>query len=760
VLPTTTFPLNVAIALFVFSVLGTLGGIWIAAALLRRMGMQRLTRLLVPPPHSAGTEEDDYFGLPGTGNVARGLLELICAQTDCSFAELFLPKQGDDCLGVVTLEGPVGAWKEAELAYLHPLVRRMAGGGEAVEVTEADDDLSLPAGTVLFPVLSRGHVIAAVAAGPRESGQAISQRSRRFVSEAVAQSSAALENAQLYRSLRRAFTEVEDAQRELLALQRVSVAAQSTFRLDQVLAQIAQGVADGLSYDLAIVYLADAENGVISMPVPSTANAPRATSGAPIALNGSNPTMRALLANEVLVTHDIEESLLPWLIDRGFLNPAEVPLNSTIANLPLASKGRVIGGMALTTQRPAFSDTEIDSLRSFAAQAAATIANARLYEELERAYRDVRTAQDQLIQAERLRTLGQVASGVAHDFNNILAAILSRTQIAQQQTRSAPLRDTLKVIEQAALDGAGAARRIQSLARPREELATETVDLSAVIQGALDLTRPMWSNDARARGVSLTAETSLAPNALVDGHASELREVLTNLILNATAAMPAGGKLCLRTERRTEEVWCSVEDTGTGMTDDVKQRVFDPFFTTKGATGSGLGMSIVAAILERHHGSIEIESEPGRGTAVRFSLPASAGEDHTPQIRKRRGRASLRILLAGEDEPAREALSLILSRHGHRVWATGTAEESMKLLVEQEFDIIVTDLGLGEHSGWEVAEAAKVIRPAAAVILATAWAAEWDADEIRRRGVEAILSKPYTVDEVLGCLEQALLKGG
>jgi signal transduction histidine kinase len=551
---------------------------------------------------------------------------------------------------------------------------------------------------------------------------------------------------------------VEDAQRELLALQRVSVAAQSTLRLDEVLGQIAQGVADGLSFELAIVYLADPDNRTISMPVRSTADAARTADGEPMALDASNPTTRALLANKVLITHDIDESLLPRLFASGFLHRDEVPPDSTIANLPLASKGQVIGGMALTTRRPALAATEIDSLRSFASQAAATIANARLYQELERAYRDVRTAQDQLIQAERLRTLGQVASGVAHDFNNILAAILSRTQLAQQQTRSAPLRDTLKIIEQAALDGAGAARRIQSLARPREERMPETVDLSAVTQQALDLTQPMWANAARVQGIELAAETSLIPDALVEGHASELREVLTNLILNATAAMPAGGRLTLRTERRVNEVWCSVEDTGTGMSEDVKGRIFDPFFTTKGSSGSGLGMSIVAAILERHRARIEIDTVPGRGTAIRFGLPARDGAVGTSSPRKKRGRVSLRILLAGEDEPANEALSSLLARRGHRVWSAVGAEDSIKLMVEQEYDIIITDLGLGEHSGWEVAEAAKVVRPGAGVVLATAWAADWNQEEIRRRGVDAILSKPYTVDEVLVCLEQALVK--
>jgi signal transduction histidine kinase len=756
--PVAALPLQIALALLVFSVLGTLGGIWISIVVLRQVGMRRLTGMITALPEAPAPDDDDFFGLPGTGNVSRGLLQLIATRTQCSFAVLFLPKYGDDCMTAVTVEGGDGPWQSAELAYMNPVMRRMVTEGLPIELRGIEDDLNLPAGTVLFPVLSRNHLIATIAVGPRSSEQPISTRDRRFVAESVHRASAPLENAQLYRSLRRAFTEVENAQRELLALQRVSVAAQSTLRLEEVLAQIAQGVVDGLSFDLAVVYLADPANSIISLPISSRESGQREASDATIVIDEANPTMRALSSNEVLVTHDLGESLLPSLMDAGVLNKDEIPPNSTIANLPLASKARSIGGMALTTRRPALSGAEIESLRSFAAQAAATIENARLYEELETAYRDLGSAQDQLIQTARLRTLGQVASGVAHDFNNILAAILARAQIAQEQTRSAGVRQSLKIIEQAALDGANAARRIQRLGRPQEESAAERVNLNEVAQQALDLTRPMWSNAARARGVSIATDVSLTPDAFVEGQASELREVMTNLILNATAAMPAGGRLGIRTERERGQICCTVEDTGTGMTDEVRSRVFDPFFTTKGEAGSGLGLSIVGAILERHRGTISIDTAPGKGTSVQFSLPAVASETQAAASRRRRGRVSLRILLAAEGQEARESLEGILKRYGHRVCESSTVEESIRLLGEQEFDVIVTELALGEHSGWEVAEAAKAIRPSAAVVLATAWVDQWDPEVMRDRGVDAVLAKPYTVDEVLSCLEQALVK--
>ncbi len=754
-LAVAVLPMNEVVALLALSVASTCIAFWAAMAGLRFLRTKPAALALgnasTPPSQSVP------LGFADRGTVGHDLLRLVREQTDARFAALFLTRHGDDCLIVTGVDGEADGLQDAELAYRHPLMRYLATEGEPVEITEVEPELSLPPGSVLFPLRSAGHLIAVLAAGPRYDGRAIPQRSILLIKRAAEQAAAPLGNAQLYQSLRQAFTEVENARRELLALQRVSAAAQSAHGLRPVLGQIAQGVSDGLGFDLVLVYLADATNGTISLPVSSHRGDVVPEEFEPLAVSRSHPTMRALLSNEVLVTHDLSESLLPEFAAASAVDASLLPPNPTLANLPLVSKGRIIGGMLLGTGRVALSGTEIESLRSFAVQAAATIENARVYEELLVANRDLRAAQDQLIQAERLRTLGQVATGVAHDFNNILAAILTRVQLAEQMTRSPALRETLKVIEQAALDGANAARRIQRLGRPSEDREPETLDLSAIAQQAIELTRPMWANAARARGVKILAETELAANAFVTGQAGELREVFTNLILNAAAAMPAGGTLTVRTARGGDDVWCTVEDTGIGMSEEVRARVFEPFYSTKGEAGSGLGMSIVAAIRQRHNGRVEIDSGPGRGTSVRFCLPAASALSAVKAPLRRRGHVSLRVAITSEDEAGRDALALLLRRHGHYVHTAANAEETIKLLMSEEFDVVVTDLGLGNHSGWEVAEATKVIRPSAAVVLSTAWTEEWDSAEVSRRGVDGILSKPYTVDDVLTCLENALV---
>lgn len=753
-------PLNVAIALLVLSALGTLTGLWITLALLRRSELRQLGRLIGPPSVPGHAEDRERFGLASSEDAARGLLRFALRRGGVRFALLFLPSHGDDYMTVMASEGEGSPWQDTEIALFHPIIKRIEATGAPEELSAGDGDVPLPAHTVLFPILSRGHLIGLLALGPRDQHRATDRRSEQAIATAAAQSAVPLENAQLYGSLSRAFSDLEGAQRALLALQRVGVAAQSSLRLDEVLSEITRGMVEGLPFEGAIVYLVDAERRIISTPVAAGTMDGWETPQEEIPFDDSNPAIQALLANEVLVTHDPAESMLPRLAAAGAAHSTEAVLEPTLISLPLEVNDRIIGGMTLTTRRAAIPSREIESLRSFATQAAATIENARLYGQLEQAFAELRTAQDQLIRAERLRTLGQVASGVAHDFNNILAAIVTRAQLAKLQTRSAPVIEHLGVIEQAALDGASATRRIQSLARPQVDQAIEVLDLNDLVHQALELTRPMWSNQARARGVSIRALTSFAPDVLVEGLSGELREVLTNLILNAAAALPSGGSLTLRTERLGDEVWCTVEDTGTGMTEEVRSHVFDPFFTTKGEAGSGLGMSIVAAILQRHQGKIEIDSKAGAGTRIRFGLPASRGKTLDFKPKRRLGRVSLRLLLAEEQASTRDALSMILTRSGHRVSPAASAEEAMRLLVEQEFDVVITDLGLGDHSGWEVAAASKVLRPSAAVILATAWGAEWDAAEARQRGVDGVLPKPFTVDEVLESLEKALLQSG
>jgi PAS domain S-box-containing protein len=233
-----------------------------------------------------------------------------------------------------------------------------------------------------------------------------------------------------------------------------------------------------------------------------------------------------------------------------------------------------------------------------------------------------RQLRDRLLQSEKLSALGELAAGIAHNFNNILAAILGRAQLlARSPTDIEAVRRNVGIIEQAVADGVAMVQRIQKFARGSPESAFGPTDLNQLVRETIDATQIIWKDQALHQGNPIDVVMDLGRLPPVRSRSAELREVLTNLILNAVDAMPQGGRLTLRTERRGRVACIEVSDTGTGMAEEVKRRAFNPFFTTKGDRGTGLGLSISHALIKAHHGDIALQSEVGRGTTVVITLP-------------------------------------------------------------------------------------------------------------------------------------------
>jgi signal transduction histidine kinase len=236
-----------------------------------------------------------------------------------------------------------------------------------------------------------------------------------------------------------------------------------------------------------------------------------------------------------------------------------------------------------------------------------------------------RRLREQVLHAEKLGAVGEMAAGIAHNFNNVLTTILTRAQLlAQQETDAVTLQRGLSLIEQAASDGAALVRRLQRLARGSAAPERSWLDLNALVREVVDTTQPLWHDHTRREGRPVQVHLELASLPLLLGRAAELREVLTNLFLNAIEAMPKGGMITLRTWADASAVGMAVSDTGIGMTAEVQRRVFDPFFTTKGARGTGLGLSVSQAIIRAQDGTMTVNSEPGRGTTFVITLPCSS----------------------------------------------------------------------------------------------------------------------------------------
>jgi len=307
-------------------------------------------------------------------------------------------------------------------------------------------------------------------------------------------------------------------------------------------------------------------------------------------------------------------------------------------------------------------------------------------------------------QADKLRALGQLASGVAHDFNNALTAILGRAQLMRRQVADESLVHNLDVIQTAAEDAAATVRRIQTFARQSPAKEFEPLDTSVLLRDAIEITRTRWENEARLRGLRYDVELSAECPYYVLGSASELREVYVNLIVNAVDAMPLGGRLTISCERVNDRLMLRFTDTGLGMTEDVRERIFEPFYTTKGANGTGLGLAVSYGIIERHEGQINVESELGHGTTFEIDLPAAdrtiVSESKTSTLYDA---PSMNVLVIDDEDFVRETLADMLEMLGHKVTAVEGGRAALEKLAAGDFELVFTDLSMPEMDGWEVA---------------------------------------------------------
>jgi signal transduction histidine kinase/CheY-like chemotaxis protein len=372
---------------------------------------------------------------------------------------------------------------------------------------------------------------------------------------------------------------------------------------------------------------------------------------------------------------------------------------------------------------------------------------------------------EQFSQMEKLSALGELASGVAHDFNNTLSGILGRAQLLQRTDDPEKIRRGLEIIIKTAEDGAKTVKRIQDFARQRRDHNFELVSIDQILMDASEITRPRWKNCAEASNIHITLQLHIESNAMVMGDDSELREVLVNMVFNAIDAMPEGGKLSLTTRIAGDSVIIKVVDTGVGMYPEVRSKIFDPFFTTKGKAGLGLGLAVSFGIIRRHGGNIEVESQYGKGTEFRITLPvAKMGQKRVKQVEEveivatavthtapplpSTERARTRLLVVDDEDFVRELLSEILEGEHCDVYVAGSGREALSMFRDMEFDAVFTDVGMPGMSGWELAREIKQINASIPIAVITGWGEAVGSHEQKAAGVDWVVAKPFTADRI------------
>jgi PAS domain S-box-containing protein len=446
-------------------------------------------------------------------------------------------------------------------------------------------------------------------------------------------------------------------------------------------------------------------------------------------------------------------------------------LRSLVA-APLQIESKVFGVLAVARFQPeGFSSGECEFLRQLSEHAALAIHQAQLHDALQGAYDDLRQSQQAVMQQERLRALGQMASGIAHDINNALSpvALYTDSMLETEPDLSPSVRGHLEVIQRAVDDVSQTIARMREFYREREpQLALAPVKLNDLVQQVIDLTKARWRDMAMQRGVVIEVRTELGADLpAISGVESEIREALINLVLNAVDAVPSGGVLTLRTKppRTTNgagpgAVDVEVEDDGVGMDEETRRRCLEPFFTTKGERGTGLGLAMVYGVAQRHGAELDIRSVPGKGTTTCLSFPVAA---HSPAVAQSGAplapRSRLRLLLVDDDPVLLKALGETLQQDGHVLVIANDGQAGIDAFKAAHdrgeiFAAVITDLGMPHVDGRKVAASVKALSPSTPVLLLTGWGRGLLAEADTPAHVDVLLSKPPKLREIREALAQ------
>ena len=554
----------------------------------------------------------------------------------------------------------------------------------------------------------------------------------------------------------------------LALLQQITHSIGSRHDLKSIFQVVLRSLEEHLPIDFGCVCLCNAATGMVVVESVGAASETSCKSlglalgsAVPVGKNGLYRAVNGTLIHEPN-TAGVDSPFTRRFADAGF---------HSLVISPLAVESNVFGVLvAVRREKEAFSSGDCEFLKQLSEHVALASHEAQLYGALQRAYEDLRHSQQTVMQTERLRALGEMASGIAHDINNAISpvALYAELLLSQETQITEAGRGRLVTMRRAIDDVAGTIDRMREFYRPRELTRAFTkLDIHSAINQVLDLTQPRWRAQPQQRGIVIELLKDFAPKLPnVMGDEVELRDALTNLVFNAVDAMPEGGTLTLRTRPFVDgdgrvTVRVEVGDSGVGMDEDTQRRCIEPFFTTKGERGTGLGLASVYGMLQRHSAVLEVDSASGKGTTMRMIFPAFTEDASAArsQLASHVSLRKLRILVIDDDPILIRSLLEVLEADGHAVTTALGGEEGIAAFAaargtEEQFEVVLTDLGMPRVDGRKVSAAIKHSSPTTPIILLTGWGQRLLDEATLPENIDRVLSKPPR----LNLLRAALLE--
>ncbi len=629
------------------------------------------------------------------------------------------------------------------------------------EVTEGVRRLLLESGVVAWlavPLRVNGKTIGALAIGDG-AGRQFSPAEVTLLQTFADQAAVALRQAQL-------FEESEHRRRTAEALAEVGRLLSQTLDPRVVGARIVDSVQTLLAARSAILYLLDPSSRVLTAHTVSTDVGPvfdwtprleRGVGIAWLAADQRCPIMTSdLLTDDRLVyPRDITARVAP-------------SVHRALLAVPLTVQDRILGALVVADATGRTYD-ESDALlaQTFAAHAAIALENARLYQDVQRAYDDLSHTQTQLVRAQKMETVGHLAGGIAHEFNNLLTVVLGRSALLLDPLPSDdPVRRSIEPIQKAAERAALLTRQLLAFSRC-QVLQPTALDVNRVVTDLLPMFRSLLGET-----IALTALPEVGP-AFVRADQGQLEQVIINLVVNARDAMPQGGRLTVRTATINVDVHpdlapgpyvlLALTDTGLGMTEEIRARVFDPFFTTKGVgKGTGLGLSMAYGIIGQHGGTMAVESQEGQGSTFtvylpRIDAPEVSSPPH-PNITAGTEPAAETILVVDDEDELRSVAVDVLTAAGYAVLEARDGLVALRIAQETHgrIDLLLTDVVMPQLSGREVARALGRVHPETKVL----YMSGYTGDTLLGNGVSeagiAFLAKPFRPEGLLQAVRAVL----
>ena len=384
-------------------------------------------------------------------------------------------------------------------------------------------------------------------------------------------------------------------------------------------------------------------------------------------------------------------------------------------------------------------------------------------QQLEKTLSELRQTQRQIVQHENLRVLGQMASGIAHDFNNSLAPIMGFSELLLKHPEKLADHEQvlkrLQIINTCASDAARIVRQMREFGNQHVGNGEfQPIDLNKLVRQTIERTQPRWKDQVQAAGQTIEITTDLLPVPLVYGEEYAIREMLTNLIFNAVEALPTGGTITLSTLVDGQSVALLINDNGAGLSVEVRQRIFEPFFTTKSPHGTGLGLALVHDIVQRHNGTVEVESNSGQGTTFKIRFPIESIKPTEPSLPATAAALTRSVhVLVVDDEPLLCAIAeALLAGDGHTVETVANGTMALARLKTGKFDVVITDKAMPVMNGEHLAAAICQIVPELPIIMMTGFGDMMKVAGEMPPHIKAILCKPITQATLRTVLAKAL----